>query len=228
MNYRYLVTSIIVIVFFQCLSIKASVPKPIWQTGKIIFWDKTALEGDICYNWLTEMVLFRTKDGRMYTYSTNQVSQFGWFDFSIHKYREFQALIHESDQAPAKQAFFEVCQDGSLAVVRRLKPRRGFRKIAFTHPAYYSDHPAMANNPEYFEYFVNDGDHLRSLDRFYTEVYTPLMTRYDKQLKKYIDTHNINDRLLFGRLVLINQYNLMIEQDVKTASTKGLSTPQED
>ncbi|GAB4034550.1 hypothetical protein [Spirosoma gilvum] len=228
MKFRYVFTLITLIVFFLSFPIRASVPKPVWQRGKLVFWDRTSIEGDICYNWLTEMVLFRTSDGRVQAYSTNQVSQFGWFDFSVHKYREFQALTNENDRSPSKQAFFEVCQDGSLAVVRRLRARRGFRKIAFTHPAYYADHPAMAGNPDYFEYFANDGSRLRALDRFYADVYAPLMTRYDKQLQKYIDTHNINDRLLFGRLLLINQYNLMIEQDAKTASTKGLGAGHEE
>lgn len=228
MKVRYLLILITLIVFSQSSPSQASVPKPVWQNGKLVFWDKTSLSGDICYNWLTEMVLFRTEDGRLQTYSPNQVSQFGWFDFSIHRYRDFRALPDEGNRSAHKQSFFEVCQDGPLAVVRRLRPRRGLRKIAFTHPAYYTDHPAMADNPEYFEYFANDGDRLRTLDRFYADVYEPLMIRYDQQLKKYIDTHNINDRLLFGRLLVINHYNLLIEQDAKTASAKGRDKAQEE
>ena len=220
-------TLITTIVLFNVFPVQAALPKPMWHSGKLILWNKASLEGDICYNWLLETVLFRQADGRVFTFSANQVSQFGWFDFSVHKYRDFRAFTNSEVKRIDHQAFFEICQDGSLVVVRRIKPLRGLRKHVFTNPAYYADQPSMAENADIFDYFVYDAGHLRAIDRFHTEVYMPLMTTYDRQLQQYVQRHNINDRSLFGRLLLIHQYNIMVEQDAKLASTKGFAVAPE-
>ena len=112
--------------------------------------------------------------------------------------------------------------DGPLTVVRQLKPLRGFRKHLFSHPAYFTDEPTLSQNIDFFDYFVYDAGRLRAIDRFYTDVYEPLMTAYKTQLKQYTQVHNLNDRTLLGRLVLIDQYNTMVQQDARTASAKGL------
>ncbi|GAB3942920.1 hypothetical protein GCM10028805_08300 [Spirosoma harenae] len=219
---KYLFSIILLpIVLFNVFSVQAATPKPIWYSGKVILWDKTSLEGDLSYNWLLESILFRQLDGRILTFSTKQVSQFGWFDFSVHKYRNFKALDNNEVKDQVHQSFFEICQDGPLIVVRRIKPLRGLRKHMFTNPTYYADQPSMVENSDLFDYFVYDAGRLRNIDRFHSEVYLPLMTTYDKQLQTYVQRHNINNRSLFGRLLLIHQYNMMVEQDAKLASTKA-------
>jgi hypothetical protein len=215
------------IVFFHVFPVQANLPKPVWQSGQLVLLDKTVLEGDLCYNWLTETVLLRQLDGRVNTFSANQVNQFGWFDFSIHKYRTFKVLASAESKIQTKHSFFEICMDGSLVVVRNLRQPRGLFKRAFSHPAHFADQPIMAQSTDYFNYYVYDAGHLLALNRFYTDIYDPLMTAYDKVLKKYIQVHNINDRNLFGRLVLIDRYNALVEQDAKTASVKGMTVAPE-
>lgn len=222
MKIRYFFTLLITIVLFHVFPVQAALPKPTWQSGQLILWDKTVLEGDLSYNWLMETVLFRQTDGRVSTFSANQVNQFGWFDFSTHKYRTFKVLASNETKIRTKHSFFEICMDGSLVVVRNLRQSRGLFKRVFSHPTHFTDQPIMAQNPEYFNYYVYDAGHLLALDRFYRDIYDPLMTAYDKVLRKYIQVHNINDRNLFGRLVLIDRYNTLVEQDAKTASVKGV------
>ena len=211
----------VLIVFFHVHSAFATLPKLSWHSGQITGWDKTVLTGEVSYNWLIRTVSFRQEDGRIRSFSANQVSQFGWFDFDTHTYRDFRVLKHEGSNSRPSQAFFEVCTDGPLTVVRQLKPLRGLQKHLFSHPAYFADEPALAQNTDFFEYFVYDAGRLRAIDRFYTDVYEPLMTAYKKQLTRYIQTHNLNDRTLLGRLILINRYNSMVEQDARTASAKS-------
>ncbi|MVM31500.1 hypothetical protein GO755_15750 [Spirosoma sp. HMF4905] len=227
MKTRYFFTLLTTIVLFHVFSVHAALPKPAWKSGQLILWNKTVLEGDLCYNWLMETVLFRHADGRVHTFSANQVSQFGWFDFDIHKYRQFKVLASSGTKTHTRQTFFEICMDGSLAVVRNLRQPRGLFKRAFSHPAYFVDQPTMAQNTDYFNYYVYDAGHLLELDRFYTDIYDPLMTAYDKVLKRYIYEHNINDRNLAGRLVLIDRYNSLVERDAKTASVKGMTVAPE-
>jgi hypothetical protein len=46
------------------------------------------------------------------------------------------------------------------------------------------------------------------------------MTAYKTQLEHYTQVHNLNDRTLLGRLVLIDRYNTMVQLDARTASAK--------
>lgn len=221
MKIRYFLTLFAIIVLFHVFPVQAALPKPTWQSGKLILLDRTVLEGDLSYNWLMETVLFRQADGRVRTLSANQLSQFGWFDFSIHKYRDFKVLASDEPREPSRAAIFEICMDGSLVVVRHLRQRHGLLNRTFTHPTYFADRPEMAQNTDYFDYFVYDAGQLRALERFYLDIYEPLMRAHDKALQHYVQVHNINDRSLLGRLLVIDRYNTLVEQDAKTASAKG-------
>ena len=190
-------------------------PDPLWQAGKIVLLDETVQEGELSYNWLMETVLVREADGRVRTFTANQVSRFSWFDADQNKQREFRTFAGFDPKRQNRSAFFEVCMNGSLAVVRRLRHPHGLLKHKFNHPTYFADKPTVAQNTDYFDYFVYDTGRLLAMDRFYNDIYLPLMTTYDRQLQQYAHMHQINDRSLLGRLVLISQYNWLTEQDAK-------------
>ncbi|RYF63556.1 MAG: hypothetical protein EOO39_28310 [Cytophagaceae bacterium] len=219
----YTFTFSVFFVFFSLTAICASYPKVIWHAGHIELWDRTDLEGDLSYNWAAEMVSVRQEDGRIRTFSANQVARFGWFDYSQHRLRNFISLVKPVDKDLTNQAFYEVCMDGSLTVVRRLRQSHGLLKGLLSHPAHATDQPDMAQNMDLFDYFVYDAGRLLTLNRFYIDIYEPLMTTYKKELHQYIQIHNINDRTLPGRLVLIDRYNWFVQQDSKAASAKGVA-----
>ncbi|UFH53848.1 hypothetical protein [Spirosoma sp. KNUC1025] len=166
--------------------------------------------------------MVRQSNGRLATFSANQVSTFGWYDDTQHKQRDFQSIevgVPENSNH-AMRAFYEVCMDGSLTVVRRLTRPHGLFKRAFGHPANYADQATMAQNTDHFDYFVHDAGHLLPLSRFYTDVYNPLMNAYDQKLQEFVITHNINTRTTIGRLILVDHYNFLVQQDARTASAK--------
>lgn len=220
MKSLYTLTAIIIIVFFCVFSIQASPEKTVWHIGHVTLWNKTVLEGNLSYNWLAEMIMLRQSDGRVYTFSANQAIHFSWFDYNLHKNRDFRSLQGSAGKDLNNRTFFEVCIDGPLSVVRRLRQRHGLFKRAFGHPTNYTDQPAMAQNADLFDYYVHDAGRLMALDRFHIEIYEPLMTAYDRELQAYVQRHNINTRTLLGRLVLINQYNFLVQKDPRTASAR--------
>lgn len=199
---------------------QAAHPKAAWQTGQLELWNKTILAGELSYNWGAEMVSVRQADGRVRTFSANQASHFSWFDYSVHRQRHFVSLEKALDKERSSQVFYELCMDGPLAVVRRMRKPNGLLKRWFRHPALLTDQPAIAQDISLFEYFVYDAGRLLSIDRFYSDIYQPLMTSYKQELYQYVQTHNINDHLLPGRLIVINRYNWLVQHDTKAASTK--------
>jgi hypothetical protein len=217
----------VIIALFCVTSVHAAYPGAIWQKGYVLLWNQTALEGELTYNWSAEMVSFRQEDGRISTFSANQVSRFGWFDYSQHKHRSFLSITQPVNKDREGQVFFEVCMDGQLPVVRRLRKSRGLLKRAFSHPTYSADRPVMAQNTDLFDYYVFDDGQLLALDRFHVEIYEPLMKSYDQEIRRYVTTHNINDRSTSGQLVIIDHYNWLAKQNARTASAKGLTGVQE-
>ena len=223
MKASYTFTFFVFFVLFSVTLTEASHPKIIWHAGHIERWDRTDLEGDLSYNWAAEMVSIRQEDGRIRTFSANQVARFGWFDYSQHKLRNFVSLVKPAGKDMTNQGFYEICMDGSLAVVRRLRQSHGLLKRLLSHPAHATDQPVLAQNTDLFDYFVYDAGRLLPLNRFYLDIYEPLMTTYKKELRQYTLTHNINDRVLAGRLVLIDRYNWFVQHDSKAASVKSVA-----
>jgi|GEM_PF-1552905 len=222
----YIVAITGLVVFFLSVTCIQALPNPIWRNGQLTLWNRTTLQGDLSYNWAAEMILLRQTDGRVLTFSANQVNRFGWFDQALHKQRSFVSIADVADNND-RQAFFELCMDGPLAVVRRLHRPHGLFKRMFGNPAHYSDEPELAKSYEHFDYFVYDAGRLRAFDNYYLDIYDPLLMSYDRELKQYIMTHNINDRSLLGRLIIIDHFNHLVQQDPKTASVKLRSNVQE-
>ncbi|GAB3693991.1 hypothetical protein GCM10027592_14440 [Spirosoma flavus] len=206
---------------------QAVAPKPVWRSGKVVLWDNVILEGELIYNWLVETVQFRQEDGRIRLFPANQLRQFSWFDTQLNRQRDFMALTNVAAEHPETYRIYEVCMDGPLAVVRRLKRPRGLWKRTLGNPTHFNDTAILAQEPDFFDYYVHDAGRLRALDRYYTDIYQPLMTSYAKQINTYTETHNINDRTLMGRLILISHYNTLVEQSSSTASARNLIQAQE-
>lgn len=192
-----------------------------WHTGELALFDNVTLKGDLSYNWSAEMVLLRQPNGHIRTYSAYQVKQFEWFDFAQSKQRKFISLSRERADKRPNQTFYEVCMNGFLPVIRRLKRPHGLFKRAFNHPGHYNDTQQLAQNMDFFEYYAYDDGQFLALDRFYTDIYEPRLATYDRELQTYMRNHNINERSLLGRIILISQYNLLEQENQKTASNRS-------
>ncbi|GAB3491856.1 hypothetical protein GCM10027341_05320 [Spirosoma knui] len=219
-----LFTALVLIVLFRVSVRAGNLAGTRWQRGDIQLWTTSALSGEISYNWLTETVLFRQPNGQIRALSAQQVRQFSWFDHSQHKQRAFISLASAVGKGRQKHGFYERCLDGSLTVVRRLRKPHGLFKRTFSYPSNFSDTQTLAQNTDQFDYYVYDEGELRPFDHFYADIYLPLMKTYDEQLQRYQLVHNINERTILGRLVLINQYNLLVQQDQETASIREPDT----
>lgn len=217
---RNVLNATIFVLFF--VSISSSKPlKTIWYSGELALFDNVTLKGDLSYNWSAEMVLLRQPNGHIRTYSAYQVKQFEWFDFAQSKQRKFISLSRELVDKRLNQTFYEVCLNGFLPVIRRLKRPHGLFKRAFNHPGQYNDTQQLAQNMDFFEYYAYDDGQFLALDRFYTDIYEPRLATYDRELQTYMRNHNINERSLLGRIVLIGQYNLLEQENQKTASSRS-------
>ena len=191
-----------------------------WHKGRLVLATGELLINELAYNWSAEMVQIRRPDGRIRTLSAGQVRSFSWFDADQNKVREFVSLSFSSRKKRKHPSFFEIVMDGPLVVVRRLQQHKGLFKSAIGHPAHYFDDTSINQDATNFTYFVYDEGQFRNVDRFQVDIYLPYLKAYEKPLRHYAQTHNINERTTLGRLVLISQYNTLVREDQKTASVR--------
>lgn len=216
----YTLAQIVLLVFFCVLTSRADRLDNGWRAGQLTLQNDSIMTGELAYNWSAEIVMLRQASGCIRTFSARQVREFGWFDADLSKKRYFVSLTRPVTADKSEQGFYEVWLDGSLPVVRQLRRSRSMFRRSFERPVFYTDTRQLTQNPDQFDYFVYDDGQFWALDRFYTDIYAPLLARYDRELKQYVHIHNINDRSLLGRLVLIDRYNIMDRQNQQSASAR--------
>lgn len=207
--------------------ISAKPPKTLWQTGQLALWSDSLLTGALAYNWSAEMVMLRLPDGHIRTFSAAQVRRFDWFDQRQNKLRTFVSLESPLPINRTRQAFYEVWLNGPLTVVRRLKRAHGPFKRLFVNPTQCADTPMLSESLDQFDYFVHDEGRFLSLDWFYRDIYEPLLAAYDRELHQFIQDHNLNERTVLGRLILIDRFNYLSRHNPKTASVRSVSNALE-
>ena len=209
------------IALFFVSKIHASTAGIIWHAGQATLWEGSILTGDVAYNWCAEAVQIRHRNGQISTFSSRQVREFGWFDYSMHKNRNFVSLSTSFKSEHPQLAFFEIFIDGQLPVIRRLDLPHGWLSRKLGHPKQYFDNPTLAQDTGLFTYFAYDEGQFLAVDHFYKEIYQPKLAMFDQELSRYSQVHNLNENTLLGKLMLINRYNFLAEENQKTASIKS-------
>lgn len=194
-------------------------PKPTWQTGYLILADGSRLSGDMDYNWQAETVLLREPDGRIRAFSAGQVQRFGWQASASQKARLFVTLPGSVSQLPASPAFFEVCVEGSLTVVRRMKRTHGLFKRAYHNPIRNFDPETPDPHDSFFDYFAHVDGQFLSFKRFYADIYLARMAMYQQELQQFVQTRHLNEKSQFGQLRIVEQYNRLVERQMALVKT---------
>jgi hypothetical protein len=200
------------------MEVYAGSPGPPWQTGYLVLADGNRLAGDLDYNWQAETVLLREPDGRIRAFSASQVQQFGWQASPSQRARLFVALPGSINQLPASLAFFEVCAEGPLTVVRRMKRTHGLFKRAYSNPIRNFDPETPDPHDSFFDYFAYVDGQFLSFKRFYVDIYLARMAAYQQELRQFVQTRHLNEKSQFGQLRIVEQYNQLVER--QTASVK--------
>lgn len=218
MRFIYLFSSFVLLLLSVSVGQAAS-PGPGWQAGHLTWWDGTVLAGDLAYNWQAEMVLLRETDGRIRTFSAGQVRQFGWSASAGQKARYFIALPGSNNQLPDRPAFFEVCAEGTMTVVRRMKQTHGLFRRPYANPVRGFDPETPDPHDSFFDYFAHIDGQFLPFRRFYTAIYLARMSAHRRELQQYIQVHRLNEKSQFGQLRIIEQYNRLAEQPMASVRT---------
>ncbi|RIV22551.1 hypothetical protein DYU11_16180 [Fibrisoma montanum] len=214
------VTLVVLFLGTQLAASLAGDPPAKWHEGRLTMATNELVSGELAYNWSAEMVQIRQANGRIRTLSAGQVRSFSWFDADQSKLREFVSLPFSSGKGRAHPVFFEIVMDGPLVVIRRLQANKGLFRSAIGHPVRYFDDKSLNQDVSNFVYYAYDEGRFLSVNRFYIDIYQPYLKAYEKPLQQFVQAHNINERTTIGRLVLISQYNMLVNEDQRSASAR--------
>lgn len=201
------------------IDVSAGIPKPTWQTGYLILTDGDKRAGELDYNWQAETVLLREPDGRIRAFSASQVQQFGWQASPGQKARLFITLPGSIRQAPASLAFFEVCAEGPIMVVRRMKRAHGLFRRAYNNPIRNFDPETPDPHDSFFDYFAHINGQFLSFKRFYVAIYQAHMAAYRQELQQFVQVRHLNEKSQFGQLRIVEQYNRLAERQTASVNT---------
>ena len=209
MQTHYRLTLVWALLLGSSLAGLATPPGIHWLPGQLVLASGQTLTGDLAYNWAAEMVLFQRADGRVQTLSATQVQDFAWYDPAMHGYRFFVSVAGSVPTNPDAPAFFERMVSGPLSVYRRMRKPRGLVKRTFQHPERVN--PDQPDAPDYYyDYFAEADGKLRSFDRFYSDVYVPILSTFDTELQTFRLRNHLDERSARSRMRLISYYNTLL------------------
>ncbi len=175
------------------------------------------MQGELAFDPGHDLVLLQN-DGRIYTYSAHQVSEFRYYNEKENLNHRFKVLNTPVNTYHQQPLFYEVVLSGEVMVYRRWKNRfRPGTLVNFTdsnQQKLYEDHVSG------FNYFVVRNDQMFRLEKFRSEIWPELSQHHDHFLFNLKKDNHLNLNQLGDLLLLIKKYNQWNLQEGLAASGK--------
>lgn len=206
-----------------CLRFDALAGDPVWNQGHVTLRTGQIIDGQLSYNWKAEVLQVRTADGITKAFSAHRVDSFAYFDNEQNALRKFSSVELPASSEIMRPVMLEECTVGHYTVYRRLRHSKELIKI--TRPSLYSSDTELMKDYDNFVYFVIDADGaVTDLQRFELTLWPQMLSEYRAQLTECLHIRQLDLSNTVARLILINQYNYLREQNPIHAN-KPAATP---
>ncbi|WP_128546355.1 hypothetical protein [Larkinella soli] len=186
-----------------------------WNSGLISLTDGRQLEGEVNYNWKAEVVLYHCPDGRVQSFTADQVSQFRFFDENRGGHRRFLALSGPGVAGTGRKLFMEEVVSGAMPVYRRLRHQWYLFKLNTLNQ--YGDDTSLSRNTDNFRYYVMLNNTFTDLNDFERAIWPWMVKEFKTDLKRYRATTESRMSGTFARLQVIMRYNFLEQRGDRTA-----------
>ncbi|GAB3950691.1 hypothetical protein GCM10028805_29250 [Spirosoma harenae] len=188
-----------------------------WNPGKVLLRNGTELQGEVSFNWKAQIVQYR-KENQIKAYSTDQVSNFVYFDNQQNNLHKFVAIEHCDLFQHGRPQFLEEIASGTLMVYRGLHLNRDFVKAQD-----FDVDGKLTKNINAFTYVVFTDNKWLTLNDFYASRWPELVLPYEDQIKHYTKVLGRESKTLVGRMILICKYNALIARAITSGSASDES-----
>lgn len=209
-------------ILVTCLRLDALADNPAWNHGHATLRSGQVLRGQLSYNWKAEILQVRAADGTTKAFSAQRIDSFTYFDSEQNALRKFSSVELATSSEQFRPVMLEECTVGRYTVYRRLRHSKELLKI--TRPSLYSSDVELMKDYDNFVYFVVDeAGGVTDLQQFEQTVWPQMLSEYRPQLTECLRVRQLDLSSTVARLILINQYNYLHEQNPTQANKPALS-----
>lgn len=185
------------------LSVEAR-PKENWSRGEIKLATGERMKGELLYAPEVEVVSIKLDDGRHRAYGSRQVESFSFWDAKKQQTRYF---VKSHLPHGGREIVFENIADGALKIQRFLKPYSRKRLLPFTS-VITDEIPETAQEHGRYQYYVQEGEHLMTIEHFLRRRFSTSTKRWQKELEEY-RYYNELDNGIASWLKVLLYYNVL-------------------
>lgn len=179
---------------------------PQWNVGKIQLVGGDILEGDVNFDWDTEVVQFH-QNSTIRAYSAQQVISLVYFDAQLNILRTFVTVTNPLTTKQDHPELIEQVTKGTLTVYRRLHHIRGLlRWLGFKSSRGTID---PAQSIDSFDYFVFDGYSIIQMHDFPSMLWPLMNNEFGDELHRYMQANKMSLYDTISQIQLINKFNYL-------------------
>jgi hypothetical protein len=160
----------ITLMLFGSCHFAFSLPQTPWSAGLITTNDNSLLQGEVCYNYAHDIVMFRkSPKATVTTFSARDIASFRYYDEQQKVVHYYKTFLFQSSEFTSQLGFFEIVVSGDIFYLRKHNQMAYFdgtdeRRFSVKKSARISPHLLC------YDYYVLLGDEIIRAKRFKKDV----------------------------------------------------------
>ncbi len=175
-----------------------------WYPGMVILNDASILKGEISYNYVHDLVMYKSEQ-QIQTFPAHQVHSFSYWDDKEDIMHQYKVLDYAPDQYFQRKVVFEVLLQGDVVYLRKhnrypeVNPA-STRHFALQKSANVSPHVVC------YDYFVSwQGKIIKA--RHFSKKVLPEMIERDQKISEYIKKERLQLFNIGDQIILSEYFN---------------------
>ncbi|MES2734565.1 MAG: hypothetical protein V4714_22650 [Bacteroidota bacterium] len=201
--------SLLSLLFFVCFASALAQPtidQADWHQGSLVLRSGLELNGEIYFDQVTKVVLFKSQQ-MIKAFSSHQVQSFKFLEQSFGILREFVAYDFNQHSHYPRKEFLEVILKGPLTLLRR---HRDLPEIGVNLNTQRVDgQPDTFDYSTGFSYFVLIQNQFVALKKFRKEILPLISKDFSQEISQLIKEKSLHTFALDHQIKLINHYNFL-------------------
>jgi hypothetical protein len=177
-----------------------------WHVGEAYLNSGEKVKGKIFYEIDKELLLVFNQ-GRIKTYSPNQIDKFLIIDIESATERLFYSIPLAIDGATRRNHFFEIMTEGHIVYLRKQRVRSdGFGSFIF-------DESKLPIYSSFFDYYFLFDENLIKIKKFKRDALS-LMSNHSEKMEVFIQKNGLHLNNIRDQIRVLRYYNSLCEEEI--------------
>ena len=183
-----------------------SLPQTPWSAGIVTTNDNSILQGEVCYNYAHDIVMFRkSPEATITAFSVRDIASFRYYDEQQKVVHYYKTFAFQSSEFTSRLGFFDIVVSGDIYYLRRHNQMTYYdgtdeRRFAVKKSARISPHLLC------YDYYVLLGDDVIRAKRFKKEV-LPWLMEQNIAINSHIKKNRLSPSFVDHQIQLVQYAN---------------------